>query len=434
MIKKSENGMNNILKSKIKDLFNTGFFYILGSSFLNKIIAFITNAVLTRILTKEEMGIFSGAFNAYFIVYLFSGLGITSGMLYFCAKDKEWAEKNSYYKFSFWFGMISEVILSAILVFYGLYNKSGIQESRKYMVGLAILPFVSFFFDYYSIILRAEKDNKHYSIISNLNTVFYLIFGVLGALFGRIWGTIIGRYLAFIVSDIIGHCFCKQYVNFHKSNKLGYEKTKDLVKYSLKAGLTSSLNVILYRLDVTVIDLVLADASILAAYKIGTTLPENMNFIPQCFMIYFMPLFLQHIKEQEWIKKKTKEVYLVIGAVSIVLGLIMYLFAPIIISIIWGKQYLDAVPCFRILTISFVLLSIFRITSTNLLLTLKRAGYTTIVSIITGIANIVLDVIFTIKYGSIGAAYATLIVTILASVMSFPYAIYIIYSGEQKYE
>lgn len=434
MIKKSENGMNNILKSKIKDLFNTGFFYILGSSFLNKIIAFITNAVLTRILTKEEMGIFSGAFNAYFIVYLFSGLGITSGMLYFCAKDKEWAEKNSYYNFSFWFGMISEVILSAILVFYGLYNKSGILESRKYMVGLAILPFVSFFFDYYSIILRAEKDNKHYSIISNLNTVFYLIFGVLGALFGRIWGTIIGRYLAFIVSDIIGHCFCKQYVNFHKSNKLGYEKTKDLVKYSLKAGLTSSLNVILYRLDVTVIDLVLADASILAAYKIGTTLPENMNFIPQCFMIYFMPLFLQHIKEQEWIKKKTKEVYLVIGAVSIVLGLIMYLFAPIIISIIWGKQYLDAVPCFRILTISFVLLSIFRITSTNLLLTLKRAGYTTIVSIITGIANIVLDVIFTIKYGSIGAAYATLIVTILASVMSFPYAIYIIYSGKQKYE
>ena len=329
--------MNNILKSKIKDLFNTGFFYILGSSFLNKIIAFITNAVLTRILTKEEMGIFSGAFNAYFIVYLFSGLGITSGMLYFCAKDKEWAEKNSYYNFSFWFGMISEVILSAILVFYGLYNKSGILESRKYMVGLAILPFVSFFFDYYSIILRAEKDNKHYSIISNLNTVFYLIFGVLGALFGRIWGTIIGRYLAFIVSDIIGHCFCKQYVNFHKSNKLGYEKTKDLVKYSLKAGLTSSLNVILYRLDVTVIDLVLADASILAAYKIGTTLPENMNFIPQCFMIYFMPLFLQHIKEQEWIKKKTKEVYLVIGAVSIVLGLIMYLFAPIIISIIWDK-------------------------------------------------------------------------------------------------
>ena len=147
-----------------------------------------------------------------------------------------------------------------------------------------------------------------------------------------------------------------------------------------------------------------------------------------------MPLFLQHIKEQEWIKKKTKEVYLVIGAVSIVLGLIMYLFAPIIISIIWGKQYLDAVPCFRILTISFVLLSIFRITSTNLLLTLKRAGYTTIVSIITGIANIVLDVIFTIKYGSIGAAYATLIVTILASAMSFPYAIYLIYSGKQKYE
>ena len=51
------------------------------------------------------------------------------------------------------------------------------------------------------------------------------------------------------------------------------------------------------------------------------------------------------------------------------------------------------------------------------------------ISIITGLANIGLDVWLTLKYGSIGAAYATLAVTIMAAVLSFPYVIYIVYSG-----
>ena len=116
------------------------------------------------------------------------------------------------------------------------------------------------------------------------------------------------------------------------------------------------------------------------------------------------------------------------------LGAIVYVLAPQIVQLLWGENYLDAVPCMRILTISFVILSTFRITSTNILLSLKRAGYTMIVSLITGVANIGLDVWLTVQHGSIGAAWATLIVTVLASLMSFPYVLYIVYSGKKKYE
>ena len=97
-----------------------------------------------------------------------------------------------------------------------------------------------------------------------------------------------------------------------------------------------------------------------------------------------------------------------------------------IISVLWGKQYDDAVPCFRILSISFLFLSGFRLTSTNILLSLGKAGYTLLVSIASGILNIFLDVFLTIKCGSIGAAYATLIITIVASLLSLPYVIYVV--------
>lgn len=419
---------------RIKDLGKGGFFHILGSTFINKIIAFATNVLLVRFLTKNDYGVFTGAFNVFFIVFLFSGLGITSGVLYFCSKAIGREEKTEYYNYAFRFGLFSEIALSVAMIIYGLFGYVGIEETRQYIISLAALPFVAFVFDYYSIILRAEKSNVKYSKLLNINSFLYLVFGVSGALIGGIGGTIAGRYLAYLVSSLIGFKYCSEFIDRGWTNKLTKAKSSDINKYSLKAGITSALNVILYRIDVAIIQVVVADASILASYKTGTALPENLSFIPQCVMIYYLPVFIQNISNTEWIKRKVKEIYLFVGAISIALGAILFIFAPLIIKIIWGEQYLDAVPCMRVLAISFVILSTFRTTSTNILLALKRAGYTMVVSIITGVANILLDVLMTVHYGSIGAAYATLIVTILASVLSFPYVMYIVYSGKAKYE
>lgn len=419
---------------RLKGLFRGGFFHVLGSSFLNKIIAFLSNIVLVRILSKVDYGVFTGAFNVYFIVYLFSGLGITSGILYFCSKDIGEAEKKTYYRYAFRFGLLSELLLSVALVVYGVFGNVGIEETRAYIISLAGLPFVSFLFDFFAIILRAEKDNRKYSMLLNIHSALYAALAIIGALAAGITGTIVGRYLSYVAAGIVGAKFCGKYFTVSWKQHLEKERVRDLTRYSLKAGITSALNVILYRIDVFVITLVVADAAILASYKTGTTLPENLNFIPQCMMVYYVPLFVQKLGDTAWIRRKTKEIYLFVGGVSLALGALVYIFAPLIVTVLWGENYLDAVPCMRILTVSFVILSTFRMTSTNLLLSLKRAGYTMFVSLITGLVNIGLDVLLTVRYGSIGAAWATLIVTVLAAALSFPYVLYIVYSGKKKYE
>ncbi len=419
---------------KIKDLFRGGFFHIIGSTILNKIIAFITNIFLVRMLSKNDFGIFTGAFNIFHIVFLFSGLGITSGILYFCSKNISRESKVSYYRFSFTFGIVSEVFLCVTLILYGLFGNVGIEEMRKYIIMFAGLPFVAFVYDYFSIILRAEKKNRVYAKILNLNSALYAVFGVSGAFFGGITGTIIGRYLAYFVAALAGWRSCKDFINSLRKEVLSEFQIKDIVGYSLKAGVTSALNVILYRIDVAIIAVVVADASILASYKVGATLPDSAHFIPHCIMVYFLPLFIQNIGDEKWIKEKVKEVYIFSGLVCFLIGSIMIVFAPQIIALLWGNGYLDAVYCFRVLSVSFIILSTFRITSTNILLALKRPGYTLFISVITGVSNIVLDIMLTVRYGSIGAAYATLIVTVLASLLSFPYVLYIVYSGKVSYE
>ena len=417
----------------IKGLFRRGFFHILGSTILNKIIAFLANIAIVRILTKHDYGVFTGAFNVFFIVFLFSGMGIANGILYFCSKDIPRDEKKDFYAWAVRFGLFTEVLLSAAILVYGLFFNVGIEEMRVYILSLAPLPFFAFIFDYYTVILRAEKDNRKYSLYLNIHSALYAGLAIVGALLFGIAGTIAGRFLAYIIADVIGYFFCRDYADISWKGRPAGETRKDIRKYSLKAGITSALNVILYRIDVAVIAMVVADATVLASYKTGAQLPENMNFIPQCMMVYFVPLFVQHLGDGDWIRRKTKQIYAVTAAVSVAAGAAVYVLAPWIVQLLWGEAYLDAVPCMRILTLSFVVLC-FRITSTNILLSLKRAGYTMAVSIVTGTVNIGLDVLLTMKYGSIGAAWATLIVTVLAAALSFPYVLYIVYSGKEKYE
>ena len=270
---------------RIKELFQRGFFHILGSTVINKIIAFLANIAIVRILTKHDYGVFTGAFNVFFIVFLFSGMGIVNGILYYCSKDVPREEKKSFYAWAVRFGLWTEVLLSAAILIYGLFFNVGIEEMRVYILSLAPLPFLAFIFDYYSIILRAEKDNKRYSLYLNIHSALYAGLAILGGLCFGIAGTIAGRYLAYVIADVIGYYFCRDYADISWKGRPSPEARKDIRKYSLKAGITSALNVILYRIDVAVIALVVADASVLASYKTGAQLPENMNFIPQSLMV-----------------------------------------------------------------------------------------------------------------------------------------------------
>ena len=89
--------------------------------------------------------------------------------------------------------------------------------------------------------------------------------------------------------------------------------------------------------------------------------------------------------------------------------------------LLWGPNYLDGVPVFRVLAISFFFLGTFRSTSTNILQALGKVKFNLIVSIVAAISNFILDYFFIKNYGIMGAATATLLVTVIASMLSFPY-------------
>ena len=61
---------------------------MLTANVLNKVVAMVSNMVITRVLTKPEYGIWSYVLNIYSYVGLLTGLGLLSGAFQFGAENR----------------------------------------------------------------------------------------------------------------------------------------------------------------------------------------------------------------------------------------------------------------------------------------------------------------------------------------------------------
>ena len=68
--------------------------------------------------------------------------------------------------------------------------------------------------------------------------------------------------------------------------------------------------------------------------------------------------------------------------------------------------------------VSYFFSGSFRVLFGNILFIIHKVKVNLIIGIIDALANIVLDIVLIRKWGSVGAAYATLIITILSSLLS----------------
>lgn len=412
--------MGNMM-SKAKFLIKKGFFHIFGVNVINSLISFVTNIVIVRFLTKGDYGIFGNAYNAYSIFMLFSGIGMISGLLQYCSERRPEEEKNSYYKFSLSAGLLFNTLLCLGMIVYASFGKFNIKETPQYIIELAFLPFFEYAFQFIGTIFRIQRENKKYSLLMNINTVSYCIFACGGAYFGGIHGTILGRYIAFAISIVMGFTMCRQMLPevFH-SVRLKNLQIKGFLKYSSTCCASTSISQLLYLLDVFMIGTYFA-ATAVASYKTATLIPNALSLIPTSIMVFIYPYFAEHNTDFKWIKKNSIRLFQGLACMNALISLVLYFGAPLIIHIIWGDRYMDSVRPFQILSISYFFLATFRVPAGNILAMLRKVKVNLLVSIISGIANVVFCVIFIRIWGANGAALATLVVVLISSLIAFPY-------------
>ena len=414
--------MTGKLKAGIKDFWNqlqSGMLQMLTANVLNKVVAMVSNMVITRVLTKPEYGIWSYVLNIYSYVGLLTGLGLLSGAFQFGAENRGKEEEFQYYRFCLKTGVWIDTLLVVVFVLGSFFFQFPLPQAAPYLRTYIPILLLEYVLNLLLTILRCENRVKEYAHVLNVNTMLLAIGTCFGALYGVI-GVIIGKYVAFVISLFQLTLRIRPEIGkLRYAKNLQWKKTGALWHYSLLTGVSSTLNTVLYLLDVSMIAAMIRSASELATYKVATLIPTALTFIPNSLVVCILPDIITNRDNVVWLRRHIKKCFLILGVINAVVCTILIILAPLVILILSGEDYLAAVPAFRILTFGYFVTGTFCMLSTNILAGLRKVNLNLIVSISSILADIILNYIFIQRFQAIGAAYATLSVEIITAILAF---------------
>lgn len=411
--------MISIIRTKIFFLLRNGFFHIFSADVINKLLQFGITIVLVRFLSKDDYGKFVYSNNVLSFFILLQGLGSASGLLQFGCETNDRNKRDSYTKFSFLFGMSVNLVISLLIIVYVSFFKLPIEGATDLLGISSFLPVLMVLSELTQIYFRISLRNVAFAVLSVVSTALFVVFSVMGAIFYGAVGVIIGRYFSYLMAIIISLIFIKRDISrIAVSVFLSFREVVDFIKYSVTCVLSNAVSSILYLLDVFLIGWLLKDTSVVAAYKTATLIPFALSFLPSSVMTFAYPYFVKQQSNRSELKRYTIVLLKYLGVLNIFISIFLVVFAPYIIVLIFGTEYYESMRSFQILGVGYFFMATFRIPFGNILSSVKLISCNLWNAIISGIANILLDVLLILKLGSEGAAIATLIIFILSSMVS----------------
>ena len=376
-------------------------------------------------MSKTEYGVFSYAWNIYSLLILLEGMGMGSAILQLSSENtNDRAKVKGVFTYGAKFGTAFNLLLFFLMIAIGLFCSFEIEGAGTLIALLAALPALQFVVTAVTSTVRAIKQNKSFGMLTTTNTVFVFGMCVLGAYLFKEKGLVLGYYVSNAIS--IALCISVFKKNFKSETPLDNTDKKAMRSIAFVSMCTNALAQLLYLADVFVIGIVIPEETVIATYKVATIIPSALAFVPMVLVTYLYPYFAEHRNDGKWCLKTCKTVFLGMGAVNAVISAVLVIFAELIIKLFFGAQYLDALPIFRLLAVNYFFSGTFRVLAGNLLVTQRKLNFNLFVAITTGLVNIVADVFFVQWWGSIGAAYATVLVVILSGIMNTTYLLYIL--------
>lgn len=422
-----------VINETILKLKRTGFFSIFISNVFSKVIAFLGNIFIVRILSKNNYGIYAYAINAMTMLYIFNDFGASNAALQNLTEannDKE--RQKAILKYALKVGLIGSLLSGILILLSPLFYPFEIVEAKYYVPILCLIPLLSNVNAFISIVLRANFENRKFAILNFSKTAFSYIFLIILSLLFGIIGAIISQYCYTILELILGLIFAKSVLGkFDNKQKMGRKEQKDFLKYAFSTQINSTLSSILLNIDLFLIGIMIANPEIIATYKVATAIPMALSFLPTCVMIYVLPYFVKNNKNYDWIKRNYKRL-ISYGAIAYgLLTIILCLFSKVIFNLLYGQEYNNAIIAFNILMIGFFFSSTIKIPSNNILYSMRKLKINLIVTISSAILNLLLNVIFINLIGMNGAAITTTLINVFSSIVLVCYTKRVLLKGER---
>ena len=411
------------MKNDFSVLIKTGLAHIVSSSVVNKVISFAGGIILVRLISKDAYGVYSYANNLLGFFMIVSGLGATAAVLQLCSEVKNIGDRVKFYKFGCVFGLSFNTVLGVIVLGGSLFINLPINGANYYLALMCFLPLVHLLSDLLIMYLRTELKNKEYAWSNMICTFIHFICIIIFSYLFQATGLIFAQYISYLLSSVLIIFLFNVPFSLEKPN---ISKSDLNVFFSISgiSVINNGLSKLMYLLDIFVLGLVMPNDSIIASYKVATHIPTALSFVPASIVVYIYPYFARNKDNKKWVIQTFKKIIQYLGLFNAIVVIGLCIIAPKLISFVFGEQYLDAVPVFRVLCISYFFSGTFRSISGNLLVTQRKLKFNLFVSFVSGVLNLILNYYLIKTFGPIGAAWSTLITAIFCAIVSTTYLLF----------
>lgn len=405
------------MKEKILGTLKHSAIYSIGN-IAQKGMGIITLPIYLNILTKAEVGIFGLLDITINIITEILILGQANSIIFFNNKGEYEQKKDSvFFTITFFVLLVNLLfVLSA-----ELFATSLLSFSKSTKDITSFLPFII----YVSLIrvinnlflnkLRADEKSAFYTSITLIKIASFI---------GLIFYTVV--YLKLSVSGIMYSYLVSEIIvliillpGMIKKMKLVFEKAA--LKEALKFGtplIFSSIGIMILNLsdrylinlylnleEVGVYDIAYRIAGVVNMFLI---LPFNQAMLPSAFKELNNPSGSRYLS-----KLMTYMCFVTVWG-----GLAISVFGKEIILILCNKNYFAALSYIPLIVLAYILSSMRNVASNGLLFA-KKTLLIAVITIASGILNIILNIILLPIYGTIAAAYTTLVSFLVFYLVTF---------------
>ena len=411
---------------KVRQFAKEGMFHIFGSRVIAQVGAMISSMVVIRFLEKTEYGYYVDAVNLYSYPAIFVGLGMTSAIMQYCSERCSEERKFAIFRHAFFTGNGANILVAlatAALAFWKF--QEGKPQVALYLLLMCGIPFINYLDVYSQTALRVRQNNQAFSYANIAFSVMLLAGNVVLTKFFDVPGLIYSKYLALFVSIL----FCVTALRkgnffgptFRGGHRLEAEEKKQVNKYASICAITNFASIVLTLLDITCLERVLGDPTVLADYHVAAAIPAACVFVPSSLMTFFYPKLVDAVcqgkKEGVAYAKQIAKISAIVNGFVFVC---LILFAPLIIWIIYGQKYMNVIPMFRVLSLNYLVYCVSDIMG-NMIAAVRKVKINLAISVFSGILNVCLNLTLIPRLGPIGAAVATLSVSCTVAILDFLY-------------
>lgn len=395
------------IKALKKSLLSKGFFHIIISSSLVKIVSFISAMFLPRFLSKGDYGLLTYVDNIRSYILLINAIGISNSTLKYCARDEDDQNKKGYFIASLIIGIVFDLMLIIASIIGFITIPFPFAGAKILLISTSFLPLFAFLFEDMQLLLRACLENKKYSILSFTYSTIMVILQISMAFLWQLNGVVIARYISLIISSFLAWVFIKN-IKIIKSKLIMPDRNQifQMIKFGIVMLMANATSLVMQLNETFIIGQILKDETALADYRVASYILTISLFLLQSVVIFIFPYFVKHADDKLWIWSKFKKIFILNAIIMIPIHIVLFVFSKLFIVIIFGVNYINAVPLMQMLLIASLGQAIFRGLTGNVLAAIGEEKYNLKINIFFTILHTIIDIVAIKFFGLNGAAVA----------------------------